>query len=105
MMDPRATQVDRRPREVDGVQPAADAVARFQHHMGDAGPAQRRRGGQARDTGADDDHPVDRADDFSHRLILRYAAAVGALLPGKVQHSGHGPISNACRSPMRGRCH
>ena len=40
VVDPRAAQVDRCAREVDGVQPPADSVARLEHHTCDAGLAQ-----------------------------------------------------------------
>ncbi len=41
-------------RRHDGVGPAADAVARFQHDDGEAGVLQRIRGAEARGAGADD---------------------------------------------------
>ena len=73
VVDPRAAQIDRHAREVDGVQPAADTVARLEHHTRNARPAQPRCGGQSRDACADNNHPVDGTDDFAHRAILRHS--------------------------------
>ena len=54
-MQPAAADVEGDVRRGhDGVRPAADAVARFQHEDGEAGILQRVRGAEAGGTGADD---------------------------------------------------
>jgi len=70
VVDPRAAQVDGCAREIDGVEPTANAIAGFQHDTLDAGATQSRSRGQSRDTGTDDDDPTDRSLDFAHRAIL-----------------------------------
>ena len=70
MVNPGTAHVDRRTGEIDGVQPAADAVAGFEHYGVDAGLTQPRCGGQPRDSSSDDHHALDWPGDLVHRAIV-----------------------------------
>ncbi len=70
MVNPGAAHVDRRTGEIDGVQPATDAVAAFEHYGVNASLTQPRCGGQPRDSGADDHHALDWPGDLVHRAIV-----------------------------------
>ena len=77
-MDPRATKVDWYAGEVAGVKSTTDAIARLEHYTGNAGPPQPRRRSQPRDTGAHNDHPIDRRDHFAHQASMPPPGVQGA---------------------------
>jgi hypothetical protein len=57
-VDPRGARVDRRPRELQGVDPAADPVARFQDDDLDPGLSQRAGEREPGDPRADDQRAI-----------------------------------------------
>ena len=78
VVDRRATKVNWYAGEVDGVQSTADAVARLEHHTGNAGPPQPRRRGQPRDTRAHNNHPIHGRDHFAHQASMPAPGVQGA---------------------------
>ena len=67
----------------DGVQPAADAVARLEHDTLDAGRGELPRGRQPRDAGPDDDYSFDRLCDRVGDRVgddrLAHGASLGVI--------------------------
>ncbi len=70
-MDPRSTEVERCPDQLDRPQATADAISRLDNHTLDTGVAQGRRRCEPGDTSTDNDHPRDRLFDIRSAIDSR----------------------------------
>ena len=92
--DPRTAEIDRGAGDADGVRPAADPVATFEHDAFDARASERVRDGEARETGADDDD--------ARRIAGRaFGDTSGPVVVGLRERAVTEPAGNPARRPRR----